>query len=334
MDFNYLLTVIIPCFNGELYIQRCLSSLDALPEDEVGILIINDGSTDSSQMILEKWVLDKKNAKLINKDNGGYCSAINCGLDNCHSEYVMFMGIDDELIAPGINKICKMLKRNKPDLLFFSTIKVFDDDNGRREDEILTHYESPGFYNNSIVELCKNNKRDSRILFCRDTSRCFKMSIIEDLRYFGKIGVSADGVFSSLVAYKSSSFEFENVDCYIWHLHKNSVSSRPQTFERILDESEVFMNFFKKLQSLHSVNKIPEIVLGFYYKYRNNVDSLISLQYIEKVSLYKESLEETKIWLIQGRYVTLKSLLRILFPRLYNMYAYAIRKWHEKSLLF
>lgn len=155
------------------------------------------------------------------------------------------------------------------------------------------------------------------------------MSVIGNLRYFGKIGVSADGFFSSLVAYKSSSFEFENLDCYLWHLHKDSVSSRPRNIERILDESEVFMNFFNMLESLHNESKIPKPIFAFYHGYRKNIDILKKSHKTEKIMPYVEDLQKIKKWLIHGKYVTVKSFLGILFPKLYD----AFRKIHLSEIL-
>ena len=96
-------------------------SLEGVNPNNVSILFINDGSTDLTQELINRWIKTHSNAYLINKENCGYSSAINTGLNNCNTEYVMFLGVDDELVADGINNICAHLIKNKPDILAFST---------------------------------------------------------------------------------------------------------------------------------------------------------------------------------------------------------------------
>ncbi len=161
------LTIVVPCYNAEKYIERCTSSLEGINEDEVAIIFVNDGSTDSSKTMIEQWSKKHPNASLVNRENGGYSSAINTGLDHCQSEYVMFMGVDDELVSPGINMICKELKRNNPDILAFTTTKKFDDteDQNKKEIDPATYYENPGIYNMDVYDLFSRLGNDIRILF-------------------------------------------------------------------------------------------------------------------------------------------------------------------------
>ena len=89
-----LLTIVVPCYNGEAYIRRCTKNLESLQED-ISILFVNDGSTDASRQMIEEWIRTRPNAFLITKPNGGYSTAINCALEACGSEYVTFLGVDD-----------------------------------------------------------------------------------------------------------------------------------------------------------------------------------------------------------------------------------------------
>ena len=73
-------SVVIPCYNGEKYLRNCLDSVVNQTFNNMEIIVVNDGSTDSSKDILNEYVCKYSNIKLINKSNGGVASARNLGI--------------------------------------------------------------------------------------------------------------------------------------------------------------------------------------------------------------------------------------------------------------
>ncbi len=313
-----LLTIVVPCYNGEKYIKRCTASLEGL-QDDISILFINDGSTDSSPLFIENWISTRKNAFLVTKPNGGYATAINCALDSCGSEYVMFLGVDDELAAESIHQVVERLKLNNPDILAFTTVKCFDDLEGEQaqEKDPGTVYSCNGFFETDLFSLYNEKPEDAAILFERDTSRCFKMSCIGDIRYFGKVGVSADGCFSTLVACNAASFEFLNVDGYIWHLHSDSVSSRKKTKKSMMDEVCVWDAFFTYLQQ-HIDGTIPFPIIYYAYIY-GEVAYALSKEDKEFARSHIKRSREIAHWLFK-RPLPLGWRLKLQFPGMYRLW--------------
>lgn len=325
MDYLYkkLLTIIIPCYNAEQYFERCVLSLEGINKDDVSVLFINDGSTDLTQVLIEKWMQKHSNSDLINKQNGGYSSAINTGLDNCNSEYVMFLGVDDELDTEGINNVCRQLKKNKPDILYFSTRKFYDDiNNDIIEGEIdpITKYTKAGLYITDVYSLYKELKKDSWILFSRDTSRCFKLEAIGKTRYFGHTGVSADGCFSSIVACQSKSFEFLNDTCYFWHLHKDSVSGRIKTVEKMEEELTVWFEFFTWIVNFYPMKTIPDPIMSHFFAYKKIIDILSNKGRTEMATRHEEYTKQLAKQILKKYNISIKSLVRIKCPSLYKFY--------------
>jgi len=106
-----LLSVIIPSYNSENYLENCVNSLLGF-EDEVEILIINDGSTDRTIEIGEKLNSEyPKSIKLINKENGGHGSAINCGIKNATGQYIKVVDSDDWVDKIAYKEIINTLKK-------------------------------------------------------------------------------------------------------------------------------------------------------------------------------------------------------------------------------
>lgn len=107
------LSVIVPVYNAEKYLARCLDSILAAAkvatEVETEIICVNDGSTDSSAAVLEKYT-DK--VRVFHKENGGQGSARNLGLDNMTGDFVMFVDADDYIPEDTIWKMCHVADKS------------------------------------------------------------------------------------------------------------------------------------------------------------------------------------------------------------------------------
>lgn len=113
------LSIIIPMYNVESYIGRCLRSCFAqdLEENEYEILIINDGSTDDSLHIASEMIKCHPNARVISQANGGLSAARNTGIDNAQGQYLFFVDSDDWIETNCLKKIIFTCNRLKLDIL-------------------------------------------------------------------------------------------------------------------------------------------------------------------------------------------------------------------------
>lgn len=124
------LSVIIPVYNTELYIEECIYSIIHQNKlDEVEIIVVNDGSTDKSidiiNRIKEKEV--KISIKIISKENGGQSSARNVGMHHAQGEYIYFLDADDYISTNFIETIEKyILKYSNIDIITFDAESFLD----------------------------------------------------------------------------------------------------------------------------------------------------------------------------------------------------------------
>lgn len=97
-----LLSVIIPAYNAVWYLPACLGSVFALPlaEDEMEVLVIDDGSTDETPQLLESWRAEHRNLRCFRQLNQGQSVARNLGIDKAQGEYIFFVDADDALTQP------------------------------------------------------------------------------------------------------------------------------------------------------------------------------------------------------------------------------------------
>lgn len=98
-----LLTVVIPVYNVSLYLEPCITSVlsQGLTAQELEVIAVNDGSTDGSELIAEKFAARYENVRVIHQQNGGLSAARNTGLDAARGEFLVFVDSDD-VIPPGV----------------------------------------------------------------------------------------------------------------------------------------------------------------------------------------------------------------------------------------
>lgn len=111
-------SVIIPVYNAEKYIEKCVCSLlQSAPPNEAEIILVNDGSADSSAKICQMLSREHECVKFINKSHGGASSARNTGLEAAIGEFVLFCDADDYVAPHYFNEIEKF---KNEDLIIFA----------------------------------------------------------------------------------------------------------------------------------------------------------------------------------------------------------------------
>ena len=90
-----MVSIIVPVYNSENYIDRCLKSILGQTYEDLEIVLVNDGSTDRSKEIMERYAAKDKRIKIVNQENQGVAAARNTGLDNATSEYILYIDSDD-----------------------------------------------------------------------------------------------------------------------------------------------------------------------------------------------------------------------------------------------
>lgn len=111
------ISIIIPVYNTEKYVEKCIHSIVNEMKNIDQLIIIDDGSTDSSASICEKYICN--NVSLITNDNHGVSFSRNMGINLAQNEYIMFVDSDDYLLSGWRNIIEKGINTGK-DIVYFS----------------------------------------------------------------------------------------------------------------------------------------------------------------------------------------------------------------------
>lgn len=110
-------SVLVPVYNVEKYLEQCLDSIIGQTLTDIEIICVNDGSTDSSPKILQKYAKKDKRIKIVNKTNGGLPSARNAGIDVAKGEYLSFIDSDDYIQSNMMQTLYKNAKKTKAEIV-------------------------------------------------------------------------------------------------------------------------------------------------------------------------------------------------------------------------
>lgn len=134
---NYKISIIIPVYNTEKYLHRAVESVLNQNFDDFEIVIINDGSIDSSGEIAENYSKEYKNITVIHKKNEGLGFARNTGLEYVNGEYILFLDSDDYIDKGTLEKVYNKAKNTNADITVFNMRKVREEDNSIIEEKFL-----------------------------------------------------------------------------------------------------------------------------------------------------------------------------------------------------
>ncbi len=141
-----MVSIIVPIYNVEKYLKRCLESLVNQTYKEIEILLINDGSTDRSAVIAQEYADKYEYVFLLEKKNGGLSDARNYGLKHAKGEYVSFIDSDDWIDLRMMEKMMDQAHQTNADVICCDMEYV--DDDGNRE------YSSGGDFDFAVVKEC------------------------------------------------------------------------------------------------------------------------------------------------------------------------------------
>ena len=215
------ISIIIPAYNAASYIEECINSVISQTKKELEIIVINDGSTDNTLKILEKF--KDKRIKLITTKNNGIGKTRNLGLKNAKSEYVFFLDSDDYISKNAMEVLYEKIIKEKADIVIGNMLRLKDDNNLVKDDI--------DFPEGSL----KDNKTQLFKIPLGPCCKLFRRSILDV--NFSEVYKYEDVPFTANAIKKSSKTVKCNEYIYYYRIHDNSETTSMD--KRVFDILEV-----------------------------------------------------------------------------------------------
>lgn len=214
-----MISVIVPVYNAENYIEKCLNSLVNQKINDYEILIIDDGSTDRSRVICESFQNKYNQVKLFCQNNSGVSAARNRGLEAAKGEYIIFVDADDWIKPDTLEKIQKNIQIYKPDVIIYGILYIKNDIvtyEFNMEEKICCTPEETSDY---IKEIYKTG------IIASPVNKVYSREAIGDNRFNEKVNYGEDLQFNMQVFLSVNSIVNLSEMFYCYNNHENSLSS-------------------------------------------------------------------------------------------------------------
>lgn len=122
-----LISIIVPVYNVEQYLSRCVNSILSQYYKHIELILVDDGSIDNSGAVCDEYAAKDSRVKVIHKENGGQSSARNVGLDIARGEYIGFVDSDDWIVPDMYSFLYKLITENDADIANIKCIKAYSD---------------------------------------------------------------------------------------------------------------------------------------------------------------------------------------------------------------
>lgn len=209
-------SIIIPVYNVEKYLQRCIESVLQQTYKDIEVVLVDDGSTDNSGNNCDLWSEKDKRIKVIHKVNGGLSSARNAGCRVATGDYILFLDSDDYLSSDCVSKLIKMCEITGSDIAIIQMMYIAEETNdeiGLNQDEYIRVLS---------VEQAIEASLYQRIFSCCAPAKLYKKTIIDGIE-FPVDKVSEDLATCHLFFDKAKKISYTNAIGYYYRQHNNSI---------------------------------------------------------------------------------------------------------------
>lgn len=237
-------SIVIPVFNGERYIKDCIESLQKQNYKNIEIIVVNDGSLDNTEKVVNEIIKNDSRVKLINQKNSGVSEARNNGINSSTGKYITFVDSDDTVCNEYIEYLVSLIEENDADISLTRTAFKF----------------------NNTTKLINSNDKDKIEFFsgfdAANEMLLYKIIISSWNKMFKKELL----IYNDIKFNKNLSFGegFEFVINAFLHSNKIAIGNKKIYNYRVDNENSVMTKFSRKLVtgSIDSQNSIKELIEG------------------------------------------------------------------------
>lgn len=207
-----ILSIIIPIFNTEKTLKRCLDSILSQSFSDYEILLVDDGSNDNSGKIADEYAMKDDKIKVFHKTNGGLSDARNYALNKVQGEYITFIDSDDEIAPDTLSTLMQIIMSETDcDILEYPVVEKLD---GR---DIASFNPYNRKYNNSMDWLAEYGFEH-----CWACNKIYRKSLFNNIRFkkdktFEDVYLMGDLLQLNPIIYTTNNGK------YIYHIHKDSI---------------------------------------------------------------------------------------------------------------
>lgn len=243
------ISIIVPIFNVEFYLERCINSILNQQFIDFELILVNDGSIDNSLKVCRKYEKIDRRIRVIDKENGGVSSARNLGIKLARGEFISFIDADDKILPNYFTTFYNMARKENCDVIV-AGYKLSNCDK-----EII-----PNFKKNTVLSgsdfILTNNKVHTCNDLCFPWRYFYRLNIINknNIRFDENISIGEDTVFNMEVILKSN--RVMGIDQVVYQYTIDNPDSAMRAKYKPKLESSLVLQYEKRYQLSKEFNLI------------------------------------------------------------------------------
>ena len=281
---NSIVSIIVPIYNVEKYLDRCVTSLVNQTLKDIEIILVDDGSTDTSPSLCDKWATMDQRIKVIHKENGGASSARNVGIENAIGRYIAFVDSDDYIELNMYKEMMEINRKYDCDIVMCDCYKE-----DKMEKKIFTHNIREGYYDKKMLidEYFSTLLMANSVDYPPTISNCtclFKRELIiqNQVRYKEGMRFSEDWLFGSQAMYFANSFYYMKNKYFYHYIMNNTSVTHTYYKDKWIMMKQLFLainDFFGNVKDYDFHRQIDISLLFIVYHCIGNIKSSNDIKY-------------------------------------------------------
>ena len=280
---NSLISIVVPIYNVEKYLNECIDSIIAQTYKNIEIILVDDGSPDSCPVICDNWKEKDYRVKVIHKENGGLSDARNVGIENAKGNYICFIDSDDYVEKNYVEELYNKIVTEEVKISQCG-IKYVDDNH-----QIIKNV---GYKNNCVLpgrkvieDSCDKHFTENEVVW----NRLYDINLFKNLK-FPKGKLHEDEYITYKLLYNEEKIAIVSNCLYNYRQSDNSIMRSNYSLKRFYDFLEAYkekIDYFKNKKDI----VIHDMVIKSYLSNLSNIYIKIKKS-IQNPQSYLKSIKE------------------------------------------
>lgn len=314
------ISIIVPIYNAEKYLNKCIKSLINQTKENLEFILINDGSTDTSEEIIKSY--QDTRIKYFKNKNQGIGKTRNFGIKKSTGKYIMFLDSDDFLATNACEELFKKAEQDKLDLVINNFYRV-EEETSKQEEVIISKFKNTTLKENKEL-LLEINLAPWNKLYKSELLKNNKIKFVEDLKY-----EDAPFVIEAMDKAKRIGQVNKCLNYYVIHKNSETTIRDERVFDIIEITDRIRKYFFKRKEYTETVDKLSvRILTNYTIQQRVQKDKEVGIKFIDKAFQYmKENIPDYK----NNKYYKNRGFLRRTIEKSRILTIMYIHMYHKKT---
>lgn len=314
------ISIIVPIYNAEKYLNKCIKSLINQTKENLEFILINDGSTDTSEEIIKSY--QDTRIKYFKNKNQGIGKTRNFGIKKSTGKYIMFLDSDDFLATNACEELFKKAEQDKLDLVINNFYRV-EEETSKQEEVIISKFKNTTLKENKEL-LLEINLAPWNKLYKSELLKNNKIKFVEDLKY-----EDAPFVIEAIDKAKRIGQVNKCLNYYVIHKNSETTIRDERVFDIIEITDRIRKYFFKRKEYTETVDKLSvRILTNYTIQQRVQKDKEVGIKFIDKAFQYmKENIPDYK----DNKYYKNRGFLRRTIEKSQILTIMYIHMYHKKT---